>query len=212
MRSTAGNVGDRLPDVIESVKASATEGARTVRQWPESTQRLAAAFSLGLGVGLTIAGAPRLLVAGSLVPAIAVAATIARPRAEAHEPLTPDLRRSQPCRHRRLRLNGTVIDPAEAVRSARDFQAPDAREILRNLDSVPGRVDTAISAAGDSLRETGDQIRGTIHELSAPRRDRRLPIAWPWLVGLAVGFTIIGVGAWWFRRSSSPAILDDDWT
>jgi hypothetical protein len=76
VRSTAGNVGDRLPDVIETVKASASEGARTVQQWPESTQRLAAAFSLGLGVGLTIAGAPRLLVAASLVPAIAVSATI----------------------------------------------------------------------------------------------------------------------------------------
>ena len=76
VRSTAGTVGDRLPDVIETVKASASEGARTVQQWPESTQRLAAAFSLGLGVGLTIAGAPRLLVAASLVPAIAVSATI----------------------------------------------------------------------------------------------------------------------------------------
>ena len=76
VRTTAGNVGDRLPDVIETVKASATEGARTVQAWPESTQRLAAAFSLGLGVGLTLAGAPRLLIAGSLVPAIVVASTI----------------------------------------------------------------------------------------------------------------------------------------
>jgi hypothetical protein len=76
VRSTAGTVGDRLPDVIETVKASASEGARTVQAWPEPTQRLAAAFSLGLGVGLTLAGAPRLLVAGSLVPAIAVAATV----------------------------------------------------------------------------------------------------------------------------------------
>jgi hypothetical protein len=109
-----------------------------------------------------------------------------------------------------LRLNGTVIDPAEAVRSAKDLQAPDPRELLRGLDSVPARVDSALSAAGDSLRETGDQIRDTIHELSAPRRSRRLPIAWPWLVGLAAGFTVIGVGAWWFRRSSSPVVLDDD--
>ena len=76
VRSTAGSVGDRLPDVIETVRASASEGARTVQSWPESTQRLAAAFSLGLGVGLTIAGAPRLIVAGSLVPAFAVAATV----------------------------------------------------------------------------------------------------------------------------------------
>jgi hypothetical protein len=76
VRSTAGSMGDRLPDVIETVKASATEGARTVQAWPDSTQRLAAAFSLGLGVGLTLAGAPRLLIAGSLVPAIIVGSTI----------------------------------------------------------------------------------------------------------------------------------------
>ena len=99
-----------------------------------------------------------------------------------------------------LHRNGT-IDPAEAIRSARD-QAPDARELLRGLDAVPARVDTALSTAGDTIREAGDQLRGTIHELSAPRRERRLPIAWPWLVGLAAAMTVIGVGAWWFRRSS----------
>ena len=76
VRSTANSVGDKLPDVIETVKTSATEGARTVQSWPDATQRLAAAFSLGLGVGLTLAGAPRLVIAGSLVPAIAIAATI----------------------------------------------------------------------------------------------------------------------------------------
>ena len=75
MRSTASSVGNRLPEVIETVKASANEGARTVQGWPDTTQRLAAAFSLGLGVGLTLAGAPRLFIAGSLVPAIVVAAT-----------------------------------------------------------------------------------------------------------------------------------------
>jgi hypothetical protein len=83
MRSTASSVGDRLPEVIETVKASAADGARTVQGWPASTQRLAAAFSLGLGVGLTLAGAPRLLIAGSLAPAIIVAATfVGRERTE----------------------------------------------------------------------------------------------------------------------------------
>lgn len=109
-----------------------------------------------------------------------------------------------------LRMNGTVIDPAEAVKSARDLQVPDARELLRGLDAVPGRVDTAIGAAGNSLREAGDQLRGTIHEMSAPRRDRRLPIAWPLLVGLAVGAAVIGLGTWWFRRSTASQAFDED--
>ena len=46
-----------------------------------------------------------------------------------------------------LRMNGTVIDPADAVRSARDLQVPDARDLLRGLDAVPGRVDTALGAS-----------------------------------------------------------------
>ena len=37
---------------------------------------MAAVFSLGLGLGLTLAGAPRLLIAGSLVPAIVVGSTL----------------------------------------------------------------------------------------------------------------------------------------
>ena len=109
-----------------------------------------------------------------------------------------------------FRMNGTVIDPAEAVRSARDLQVPDTRDLLRGLDAVPGRVDTALGAAGDSLREAGDQLRGTIHEMSAPRRNRRLPIAWPLLVGLAVGAAMIGLGTWWFRRSTATPTFEDD--
>lgn len=76
VRSTASSVGDRLPEVIETVRSSATDGARSMRAWPESRQRLAAAFSLGLGVGLTLAGAPRVAIAGALVPLVVVAATI----------------------------------------------------------------------------------------------------------------------------------------
>jgi hypothetical protein len=109
-----------------------------------------------------------------------------------------------------LRMNGTVIDPADAVRSARDLQVPDARDLLRGLDAVPGRVDTALGAAGDSLREAGDQLRGTIHELSAPRRERRLQMAWPWLVGFAAIATLIGLGTWWFRRSTASPAFEDD--
>ena len=76
VRSTASSVGDRLPEVIETMKSSATDGARSMQAWSDSRQRLAAAFSLGLGVGLTLAGAPRLAIAGALVPVVVVAATI----------------------------------------------------------------------------------------------------------------------------------------
>ncbi len=78
VRARAGEVGDRLPDVVEAVRTSATDGARAFQEWPESTQQLVAAFSLGLGIGLTLTGAPRLAVAATLVPAMLVAATVLR--------------------------------------------------------------------------------------------------------------------------------------
>ena len=75
IRSTAGEISGRMPAAIDGVRAGAAEGARTVESWPEATRRTVAAFSVGLGVGLTVAGAPRLLVGGALLPAIAIAAT-----------------------------------------------------------------------------------------------------------------------------------------
>ena len=78
LRSTASEAGSRMPELIDSVRSGAADGARTVETWPEPTRRLVAAFSIGLGAGLTIAGAPRLLVGGALLPALAVAATAMR--------------------------------------------------------------------------------------------------------------------------------------
>lgn len=71
-----GQVGQRLPEVIETVREGAIEGARTIQALPDVNQRLLAAFSLGLGLGLSVAGAPRVAVVASLAPAILVAATI----------------------------------------------------------------------------------------------------------------------------------------
>lgn len=75
IRSTAGDVGDRVPGLVDGVRSAATAGAREVDRWPEPTRRLVAAASLGLGAGLAIAGAPRLVLGLALLPAIAVAAT-----------------------------------------------------------------------------------------------------------------------------------------
>jgi hypothetical protein len=75
VRTAVGDVGERMPDLARTVRTGATDGARMIRAWPEPTQRLLAAFSLGLGVGLMVAGAPRLLVGGALLPALSVAAS-----------------------------------------------------------------------------------------------------------------------------------------
>ena len=76
LRATADQVGDRIPAVIDTVRDGALEGAHTIQAMPENNQRLLAAFSLGLGLGLSISGAPRVIVAATLAPAMFVAAMI----------------------------------------------------------------------------------------------------------------------------------------
>lgn len=76
VRTTVDEASDRLPEAIDTVRMGAIDGARTIQAMPDPTQRLVAAFSLGLGLGLSIAGAPRLVVAATLAPAMVVAATI----------------------------------------------------------------------------------------------------------------------------------------
>ena len=76
LRATANQVGDRIPVVIDTVRDGAVESARTIKALPEPRQRHLAAFSLGLGLGLLISGAPRVIVAATLAPAMFVAALI----------------------------------------------------------------------------------------------------------------------------------------
>lgn len=75
VRAAATDVGERVPELIHAARSEATEGVRTIQTWPEPTQRTIAVFSAGLGVGLLVAGSPRLLVGGALLPALAIAAS-----------------------------------------------------------------------------------------------------------------------------------------
>ncbi len=81
MRATADQVGDRLPGVVDTVREGATGGARAIQELPDRDQRLLAAFSLGLGLGLSISGAPRLLVVATLAPALLIGTTMTTRRA-----------------------------------------------------------------------------------------------------------------------------------
>jgi hypothetical protein len=98
---------------------------------------------------------------------------------------------------RTIHVNGTTIDPAEAIHST-------------GLDTVPDRVDAAISAAGDSLREAGDSLRATVHQLSAPPSRTRMPSTRGWLAGIAFLVAAVAVSTWLFRRMSSAPVADDD--
>ncbi len=100
---------------------------------------------------------------------------------------------------RTIRLTGTTIDPGEAIRSA-------------GLDAMPERVDAAISAAGESLRDAGDSLRATVHQLSAPPQRGRMPSTRGMLAGVAFLVAAVAVTTWLFRRMSATpaALLDDD--
>lgn len=91
---------------------------------------------------------------------------------------------------RTIRVNGTTIDPGEAIRSTR-------------LDTVPDRVDAAIGAAGESLRDAGDSLRATVHQLSAPPSRTRMPSTRGWLAGFAFLLAAIAIATWLFRRMSA---------
>jgi hypothetical protein len=113
---------------------------------------------------------------------------------------------------RTLRLNGTTIDPAEAVRSARDIQAPDPREFLKAFDDMPEKLEGAIDAAGTSLRDAGESLRATVHELSAPPRRNRMPAAGGWVAGLVVMVAAVALTTWLVRRlwPATKATPDDE--
>ena len=75
---------DRVPDAVEAVRGSAKDAARAVEAMPEPTRRILATLSLGLGAGLYLAGAPRLLTLIAFGPALVVGGTWL-----AHDPMRP---------------------------------------------------------------------------------------------------------------------------
>jgi hypothetical protein len=81
---------------------------------------------------------------------------------------------------RSLRLNGTTIDPAEAVRSARDIQPPDPREFLKAFDDMPEKLEGALDAAGTSRCATrASRCVPPCTSCPRPRRNR-MPTAGGW--------------------------------
>jgi hypothetical protein len=80
-RDRAEEVADRLPEAFDRVQAGAGSTVTRLQTMPDSALRLLAAVSLGLGAGLRIAGAPRLVTLAGFAPAsIFGFAIMSRPR------------------------------------------------------------------------------------------------------------------------------------
>lgn len=82
-RSGAGQLAEQLPEALDRARASAQGTASTLQTMPDPTLRLLAAFSIGLGAGLYLSGAPRLVTLAALAPALILGfAIISRPGRE----------------------------------------------------------------------------------------------------------------------------------
>src|SRR5450759_2476847 len=68
-RVTADEVGTRLPGIASAGVEGAAESVRMLQELADPRLELLAAFSLGIGAGLWLAGAPRLVTLAALSPA-----------------------------------------------------------------------------------------------------------------------------------------------
>jgi uncharacterized protein YjbJ (UPF0337 family) len=88
-RRGATTVIERVPGAVRATWAGAHGATSALQTLPDSTLRWIAATSVGLGAGLRLAGAPRLVSAAGAAPALIVGAAIAlrpiKPVVPAHE-------------------------------------------------------------------------------------------------------------------------------
>jgi hypothetical protein len=72
----AGTVISSLPTAAANTRAAVDEAARLIDGGSDEMLTIGTTFSLGLATGLLVGGAPRLLVAGALVPVAAMGLTL----------------------------------------------------------------------------------------------------------------------------------------
>lgn len=88
-RASAARLIARVPGALRATRAGAHGATTALQTLPDPTLRWIAATSVGLGAGLRLAGAPRLVSAAGAAPALIVGAAIAlrpvKPVVPAHE-------------------------------------------------------------------------------------------------------------------------------
>lgn len=76
LRDGIDDLTDRLPDAASALGAGAVVTSDSLRSMPAPTLRLLAALSVGMGVGLYAAGAPRVATLVALTPALLAAVAL----------------------------------------------------------------------------------------------------------------------------------------
>lgn len=86
-RSGARMVVARVPGTMHATQSGARDTTSALQRLPDSTLRWLAATSVGLSAGFYVAGAPRVVIAAGIAPALMMGAAIAlRPIAPARWP------------------------------------------------------------------------------------------------------------------------------
>lgn len=76
VRDAAGTVAAHLPEAAATTRAAVDEAARRIETGSDEMLTAGATLSLGVAVGLLIAGASRILVVLALIPAAAMGLTL----------------------------------------------------------------------------------------------------------------------------------------
>ena len=76
VRTTAERAAERWPEAVTGAQTAARDTQKALERMPNQGLVIGTSFSLGLGVGLFMTGANRMLVLLAVAPAAAMAATL----------------------------------------------------------------------------------------------------------------------------------------
>ncbi len=77
LKAGANQVAERFPEALSGAQSAARDTQRTLDGMSDDALLAGAGFSVGMAVGLFVGGVNRLLILLSLIPAAAMAATLA---------------------------------------------------------------------------------------------------------------------------------------
>jgi hypothetical protein len=76
VKGAAADAAAKLPEVAATTRTAIEDANRQMRQGSDEMLAMGSALSFGLAGGLLIGGAPRLVVAGALLPAVMMVLTL----------------------------------------------------------------------------------------------------------------------------------------
>jgi hypothetical protein len=92
VRDAAADAAAKLPDVASSTRAALVDANRQMRTGSDEMLAMGSALSFGLAGGLLLGNAPRIFVAGALIPAVMMVLTLLERSGRTGRPSSPSLK------------------------------------------------------------------------------------------------------------------------